>query len=209
MTGYELISNIVTAALWPVVVLVLGIMFRDTLKSLLERLKALEGLGAKLELSESIKQLDQAADSVQIESATRQAESPESVHPGAAKSFPREAPLAHLAQVAHLSPSAAILDAWREVEEALFSYWASARKHGLVENLKTTDVNEVRGALGSAGYLSDEQQALLKSLRVSRNQVAHSTEKPTEGQALAFVEAAGQAMRSFRRDAWSIEKGEF
>jgi hypothetical protein len=169
----------------------------------------LEGLGAKLELSDSIKQVDKASDSLQIESAKKKAENPEVPDASGQAPSARETPLSHLVEVAQLSPSAAIVDAWREVEEALFSLWASARKYGLVEDLKTRDVNEVRRALATAGHLSSEQQGLLKSLRATRNRVAHSSEKPTEGQALAFVEAAGQAMRSLRRDGWSIEKQQF
>lgn len=130
MSGYEFLSNIITGATWPLVVLVLGFVFRDTLRSVFERLKGVEGLGAKLELSESVKRVDDAADSVEIEAAEREVQENPDGKPVPAPYVP----LSHLIEVARLSPVAAIVEAWREVEDRLFAYWSSARNTCLLRN---------------------------------------------------------------------------
>jgi hypothetical protein len=210
VSGFELVSNIVTGAMWPLVVLILGMTFRDTLKSVLERLKGFEALGAKLELSDAVKKLDEAADSVEIQEAEREAVDKNAPTGGSGTriTVERQLPLRHLVEVARFSPAAAIVDAWREVEVSLLKYWQTLRKLAVVPDEKYRDVFRIVRSLIEAEQITPQQAELLQRLRATRNAVAHGQEQPSEGQALAFVEAAGQAINSLARDKWAVETGE-
>jgi hypothetical protein len=98
----ELVSNMVASAIWPIVVLILGLTFRKTLKSLLLRLKGFEGLGAKLELSEAVKQLDEAAATLEVQESQNAAPSDETSDESSG--IGRNLPLNSLIEVARLKP---------------------------------------------------------------------------------------------------------
>jgi hypothetical protein len=197
---------------------------------LLGRIKEVKGLGAEISLDDAVKRLDQAADSVEIEQIDKRTESGRSEdafgdssernvpewlegdipgitdRPGAA----RYRPLRHLAEVAHVSPAAAAIDAWREVEAYLISY------------LKALDTNvpdapridrsgpaQIISGLKNSKWLSTHEASLLDNLRTTRNAVAHKQTQLSEGQSLAYVDAAGSAISFLASGIWSIKKGEF
>jgi hypothetical protein len=207
----ELISNVVTSAIWPVVVLILGVLFRDTLRQVLGRLKGFEGLGAKLELSETFKQLDESAGQVEVqESQTAQPSAPASDGSDGTNAGARVLPLRSLIEVARLSPAAAIMDAWREVEETVLAYHRALKLLGPNDELTPTPSytsRQITRFLVTSGNLSASQGDLLDNLRTARNKIAHGQELPSEGQALAYVEAAAQLMQSINRQWVSIGNG--
>jgi hypothetical protein len=190
-----LISNIVTGAMWPLVVLILGITFRKTLRSVLERVTNFEGLGAKLEFGESVKRLDEAADSVEIESA-----SGKSSDDGSS----RDLPLRHLVAVARISPAAAVVDAWREVEALLLKYWQAVRRAQDLPEERRLTPGRLLHVLQGTNSLSPPQVHLLEELRTTRNAVAHGKSQPSEGQSLAYVDAAALAIQSLETETATV-----
>ncbi|GAA1203250.1 hypothetical protein [Pseudonocardia alaniniphila] len=216
MSGFELISNIATAALWPLVILLLGIMFRDTLKSVVERITKLEAFGANIEIAKSVEKLDAAADSVELDAAIRdpkheEADKGKGSNGSAANgSFvAREAPLRHLVEVAKLSPAAAIVDAWREVENNLLSYWQAAKTIRELPEEKYQSAARIAQILRSFKMITPQQYELLNQLRSTRNEVAHGQGQPSEGQSLAYLDAAGLAIKTLAADRRAIKRGEF
>lgn len=164
----------------------------------------------KLELSEAVKKLDEAADSVEIQAAKKSAAEIKSngVEPDKPPR-PVAGPLQHLNEVAASSPQAAIMDGWREVEMRLLAYWSELANRGLVGDRRSSNLQGVIGDLVKAGHINPKQANLLTWLRQTRNRVGHNQEKPSEGQAIAFIEAAEQAIRFLARDTWAVQKGEF
>ena len=206
MPYLELAVNFLTAALWPIVVLVLGLVYRDTMKSVLKRLTKLDAFGVTAELEKQLERLDETADRVVAESDASNDTKPASESPGVV----RELPLRNLVEVARLSPSAAIVDAWREVESRLRGYFFAVRQ---VRDLPRTRgkepaVHEMIRTLGEAEMISADQQNLLRELQMTRNSVAHGREEPSEGQSLSYVDAAALAVQTLASDKWAIEKGE-
>lgn len=206
MDGWQqLISNIVTAALWPVAVLALGVIFRDTLRSVVARITKLEAFGANIEIGESVKQLDAAADKVQIEAASK----PKVEDAGSSTTFVgKDLPLRHLVEVTRISPAAAIVDAWREVEIALLEYWGSVNKLIDAPADRYTQIGRIVERLIQSKMISRQQANLLTGLRKTRNSVAHGQSQPSEGHSLAYIDSAGLAIQTLLTDKWAVERGE-
>jgi hypothetical protein len=206
----ELVSNIVTSAIWPLVVLILGITFRETLRSVLQRVKGFEGLGAKLEFDETLRRIDVEADSLQIEAqrdaAEISTESPKAptIPPGAPeaspeseyKSDPRgdDKPLLFPKLV---TPAQRIVYAWERVERQLFEAWIleSSRRAARGEPFRTpTETHTLVNYLLRWRMVGSSEHALLFDLRTTRDSVVHDSVEPSEAQALAYEQAA-ESMR--------------
>jgi hypothetical protein len=106
-----------------------------------------------------------------------------------------EAVRQRLRQIASVSPSTAILEAWRDVE-------AAAAEAGSRRGISVTGGTwELFLALEKEGVLNSTEAAILNSLRQLRNQVAHTPEGEliNEEQALRYAAIAARLAEALRK----------
>ena len=153
MNWLDFFSNIVASLSWPIVALVAIFVFRDAIRKLLARLLRLKGGGVEAEFEKALDRVEEAAERIEapIQKKLRVSEEP------------REAKYRKLCEA---SPSAAIGEAWREIELA-------AADIAPPEKGFRTPVGLVR-FLKSEGLLDEISLVLLEDLRDMRNRMTHN-----------------------------------
>jgi hypothetical protein len=183
MSGLEFLSALIGYLLsWPVLLLVLVLVFRRPLVDLLGRLKNWEGFGQRAEFGETADRVAETAEAA-IEAKQVGASPVEDIER-----------YGSLALEADSNPSYVVTAAWHEMEEPIRQL---ARL--------TLDYPEDRVALSSVGSLVSalRRREILDSssvegfnqLRTLRNAVAHGQHNPTPGEALAFLNATVEVSR--------------
>jgi hypothetical protein len=205
----EFVTNLVANGAWPLVVLILGLTFRRTLRGVLERITGFEGLGAKLDFAESIKRIDVGADVVDF--ATRGRRSDEFADAPHDDTADDEQPSRLTGNsvrrewVTESTPST-IMESWAEIESAIRRLYHDAVGRGLLNgivpekpSLRRLSFKEVLSKLATAQILREHEVNLLEELRETRNRVAYESILPSEGQALTYLEGSKTANRILQR----------
>jgi hypothetical protein len=175
---YEFIAAILASLAWPTVALVALVLLREPLRDLLRRLRSAQGPGFGIDFGRDL-------DSVETEARGLPGPPPTAIQ------VPPASRLDGLLTVASISPSAAILDAWREIE---FSVEASIRSKPLSPRRSMVDM------VALAVRELDAPPALrhiLDELRRMRNAVAHRMDpppSPADGE--RYVRAADKVIQA-------------
>ena len=150
MDPLEFVSKAIDSLAWPAVAICVLFMFRQSLRTLLGRLLHIKGGGLEAEFEKVVERVLQEAETIK-EPATTTAD-PNS----------REWQLKQLAETA---PKAAILEAWREIEEA------AAEACPANERFRTP--TGVMRVARENRLLDENDLKRLEDIRVLRNRVAH------------------------------------
>jgi len=171
MNWMEFVSSLVGSVIWPVTILVAVLLLRPPLDNLLPFIEKLRYKDFELFFSRRVEEIraevsdefpDPTGDSTQSEKADR------------------------VAQLAMLSPRAAVIHAWLEVEAAVRS---AARRLGY--DKKSGRVDRVIDWLKRVGRLDRGMASLLDDLRQLRNQAAHVPETVlSEAAAIEYAKLA-------------------
>jgi hypothetical protein len=170
------VSSLITAALWPAVVLAAVIIFRSPLKSLLGRVKSYEGPGGKVQFGD-----DLARAEIAIEEAVANAGAGREGH-----DLTLEIENRPLALEAETNPSFVVLQSWEALNSVLADLIGeflpgSRPGRGLLAGLYELQKQEV---------LAPGLVSAITELRDLRNAVAHGSHNPTAGEAVAYASAA-------------------
>jgi hypothetical protein len=156
------IVEIVNAVAWPVVVAVIAFQLKDRLAELLPRIRKLKHKDTELEFAEGVSKLvkEQQAEGITHPSSNRSSESQQKFN--------------FLMQLAEISPRSAVLEAFREIENA--SALAISRLSG--ENTEKSHFNSPlkMQRLLSELTLSKSEAKMYHQLRHLRNKAAHDKE---------------------------------
>lgn len=184
MDWLTFITKLVDALAWPVVALVLGLVFRRKLLALIPTLRRLKAGPVEAEFELAAKQALANAEEVQTpspaETPTRLAES------GTSKN---QLVIAKLRE-ARGDPAGAILEGWAKVDGELFRL--GLQTGTVVDPLENT--GKVYSAVISSGILPAQTASLVKELRDLRNQVAHVKVAPTSEAAQDYLLAVDRAV---------------
>ena len=112
MDTLTFISNLVSALVWPSLLLGIMMLFKSEVANLLGRIKKIKHKGSEIDLAEEISDATKSADKVLSESGLN--------------STPEQERIRKLAQD---SPRGAILDSWLSIEEAMVNYLI---RHGVI-----------------------------------------------------------------------------
>lgn len=165
---------------WPVVVFFIAMIFRKPIANLIANVKFIKSPIGDAEFGRDVKELEEQ----QRELSSVSQEKHESDD-----SFSSAGLYEEVAPIAEHSPSAAVVESWRRIEQALVDL---CKAQGIeVENPQRT--YDVLRQLGENNIFTYELSRHLDSLRKTRNSVAHSKEKPTAGEAMAYVDIASSA----------------
>jgi hypothetical protein len=199
--GFAFVASLVSSLAWPVLILVLAVVFRHQIAELIGRLRTVKALGAEgtfdpkeAEASVALATAKatatvQATTSIKATTATieGQATAPLEVVP-----FPSNRQLTErLMSVANSDPQAAVLEAYAEVERAMKRRMTDAKVAG-VERLQGSELLDV--ALRKA-VINRETAEAARGILVLRNLADHDKDIGLE-KALDYLSLADAVMYS-------------
>lgn len=179
MDSFTFISDLVRSLSWPVIVLVAALVLRKSLARLIPNLSRLRYGKLEAEFNNDLKNADEAAQLIP--------------HPSIDDKNQRRSRdlLNTLLEVADRSPSAAILEAWRNVELEIskLAMEVSPEKPKIpswviIEKLRSHE------------RVDSDFDSLISQLRVVRNETAHSTGRLEIGerQAVTYINSSIKAI---------------
>lgn len=183
MSGLDFTASIVAALAWPVAAVIIAAIFHKQIGGLLVKIRKLNWGDASVELAD---QLDKVEDNARVLEA-------EATLPPAVPET-QQAPDDRFDALLAISPSAAILDAWRPVERKLIDL--GQRHFG--NNTKYTLPHLVAEKLAANGHLMSSVVAMVNDLRKIRNDAAHSKEVSVTD-AIRFNQLASQVMSALSK----------
>lgn len=165
MDWLTFITEIAKAIIWPTTVILAVALLRKPLTTLIPGLTHLKWKDFELEFGRKIEELEQRSERLLPET-----EAPKQVRILQVEGATRQPEIDRFTLLAELSPPAAVLESWLEVEIALKN--ASAR-HGVSEMDASQSTSAIR-ALTKLGTLDSEAKAIINGLRALRNSAAHA-----------------------------------
>jgi hypothetical protein len=159
------ISSLVQSLAWPVAVVLIVFIFRQSLAKLIPGLRRLKYKDIEAEFGHQIEEAKQELGPP----------APPPALPGPQKEgeAQRKGNLLYYRSLAEVSPRAAILEAWIEFEVAANNAVESLQ---LAFRKRPLPMQHVFGVLGEAGLLLPQEIDALTRLRALRNQVVHGPE---------------------------------
>lgn len=177
MDPLTFIAELIKALAWPVTILVIFLFLRRPLLQLVPFVQRLRYGNLELDFGERVREI----------ASEVKRELPPVTSQGPARTSLSE----YMARLAQLSPRAAILESWLQLEEAALD---AARKHGL--QLSTQEMRSpllLGQALEQGGILDEAKQKIFYRLRNLRNAATHAADFAFEPE--SAVEYADSALR--------------
>ncbi|MCH7499022.1 MAG: hypothetical protein IH886_03295 [Nitrospinae bacterium] len=157
----EYIIAIIDSVAWPVAVVWLGYLFRQEIRGLFDRVSHLKYKDLEAKFEKQLVEAEEEAKSLPAE--VRPPEHEEPVYP-----VPYNDKYEQLLRISEESPRAALLEAWIEVESALFEAAERADIKAMMRH-----PNHVLNRLIKDGHVAKTVYPLFDSLRKMRNEAAH------------------------------------
>jgi hypothetical protein len=177
-TTFELINELIVAIskiLWPIIVLVIVILFKKEIASLLRRLKKGKFLGQELELDNEIKEFKKATDKAS-KSITEDLQTTKDKDPQKSD---------EILKISIADPTIGIVVLSKEIEKELLKITASI---GLLKELQNKSVAYTFQVLVERKQLAD---SILKSVKIFwdlRNKIVHGKEIEDEKQIIRVLD---------------------
>ena len=182
MDWLTFISKVIDSLAWPIVILILGVVFRRQLSDLLPYLRKLKAGPVEAEFEMEARQALANSEKLSFQFMKGSASKIE-------KPTEEKEALAKLIG-ARNDPAGMIIEAWTGVDRALFRL---GKQTGLiVDPLENT--SSVYRSIVSSDLLPDEAKRLVMELHELRNRVAHAKVKPTVVAAQDYVLAADKVI---------------
>ena len=184
MGWMEFIASLVGSLAWPVAAVIIAAIFHKQIAALLAKIRKLNWGDASVELSEQLDKVEDKARAIE-------AEAPQPALPALEEEGPDDRFQALLA----ISPSAAILDAWKPIERRLVTL---GRQH-FGNGMKYSPTHKIAEKLAGEGVLMSSVVGMVDDLRKIRNEASHSKEVSVTD-ALRFNQLALQVMSLLSSD---------
>ncbi|SEL19570.1 hypothetical protein SAMN03159362_3610 [Pseudomonas sp. NFIX51] len=195
MDNLEFTAKVIEALAWPVGVVTLVAMLRKEVLELIPKLTKLEAGPLKAEFSIEAKKVLVEAQEIQLAPLE-----------GAEVSVPSDIPRDDgmdqdplsiaMWRTAAFSPSTAIVDAWKDIEEALLAIIAD--RGVFIPERSTRNVAVWINAISQEGILPLDTVSVIHELRELRNKAAHAGFDPTPEAAQDYLLAAQRLVRVLR-----------
>ena len=178
MDGLSFLSSVIKSLAWPAVVLVLSFMLRKRIGPALERLfdraTKIKGPGGfEADFARDLIEAREKSEELEIEAAA--SEPPNDQQLG--RLFPPIAPDDRYIALAKLSPEAAILESFKEVERVLIENQSAVYGPTTASTLsgRRLSLTQIARDLHSAGAIPSEVLDQFRRVRELRNLAAHPT----------------------------------
>ncbi|MEN5221623.1 hypothetical protein [Stenotrophomonas sp. TWI602] len=183
MDWLTFVARIAEALAWPIVVLVLGLMFRRKLLEIIPTLRKLKAGPVEAEFELAAKQALANAEETKIQGV-------DEASVFAVKTKADSGQVIAKLREARGDPAGAILEGWAKLDGELFRL--GIQVGAVVNPLENT--GKVYNAVMSSGVLPAQTMNLVRELRELRNQVAHVRVKPTAEAAQDYLLAVNRAV---------------
>jgi hypothetical protein len=185
MDGLAFLADVIGSLAWPLVILILGVAFRERLNALLTGVRRIRVGSIEAEIAERAREIEEAADAIEgID---------ESSSPSRAFYVETED---RIRETARFTPRGAILEAWLLVESAATGL---LRDRGVHEFKTHSGPLQILNQLERGNLLTDAQREVFESLRQLRNDAVHLPDASISRQdAFRYIESA-------RKLAYSLE----
>ena len=181
------IASLIDSLAWPAVVAYLTFVMKDKIGELLPKLRRFKHKDTELEFSQGVEELKREAE-----------ETPEPISPELSESGDLGKQFDFLVQLAEVSPRSAVLEAWRQVENAAAK--AIVRSYPQLGERDVLSPMDRRNLL-KGKVLHDSEWRQYDELRKLRNKAAHSDEFDLRGTPIeAYIDIAVSMAR--RLDAY-------
>ncbi|WP_155634205.1 hypothetical protein [Burkholderia cepacia] len=195
MDSLTFVSKVLEATSWPVVVLILGLVFREKLIDLIKALKKIKAGPVEAEFEIAAKKVfAEAVDAVSPIGPSEQGVSLEPTSESGRGIIPR-------LRNARSDPSGAIIEGWSTLDGELFRLAQQFSIDGT--EAPVTSTAKVYRAVMASNILPVETMRLVSELREMRNKVAHNTVVPTADAAqdyLLAVDRVVELIRNYRKN---------
>ena len=182
----DFFASLVDSLAWPISAAIIALIFRNQIRLLFSRLEEF-GYGEwKLKLRKDLDEAEQAAEALPPP--------PEPVADGDLVTIDY-APFDQFSQLVAISPNAAILDAWLEIERRLAPF---AERFG-VASQRPMNILRIIDALGQNAMIPETVVKLLHEMRQIRNLAVHS-QKVSADDAYRFRKLSDRVMPFLRVD---------
>lgn len=175
MNWLEFIASLVGSLAWPVAAAIIALVFHKQVSGLLAKVKTLKWGEASVDFTEKLDQAENEADALPVQTGDQPA-------------VPPPAPSGRFHDLLAISPNAAILDTWSEVESAVRKL---GKHHGLTES--SARPSRVGDELVKTGVLPVGVHKMLTEMRAMRNAAAHGAATTPED-ALRFYQLSQRTL---------------
>jgi hypothetical protein len=176
MDTLTFISEMAKALAWPLTVLIILLIVRNPLTNLIPSLQRLKYGDLELDFGRKVQEL--------AAKATSELPSSEGARPS-------------LTEIAYLSPRAAVLEAWLELEAAAMD--ASKRHHLNLTSREMRSPLALGQALEKAGILDGKKLEIYHRLRNLRNAAAHAADFAFDPEvAIEYADLADRLVKHIR-----------
>lgn len=176
MAWLEFFASVVSSLAWPTVAVVGIIIFKKPIEGAIPRLQKLKYKELEAEFDRELNKIEQDAKDAGLETI----EDAEVVQDLAD----------HLKQIAKISPNAAIVEAFREIERAAKNL---LKLKGHEPDYKVAaPYRLIERVLEKTSTLGAREVKVFRDLRQLRNKITHAEYEATESQAIEYIELTGQ-----------------
>ena len=185
----EAVVQLLSAIAWPVAAIILALIFRAELRQVMRRLSAFSYKDAKAEFKHALEEVEGEIRSLPKSSPPQSERDTALGGPETLSDYER------LLRIADISPRAAVMEAWREVE--------IGTKH-VTDAYSIPTTGQIAGVkaiqeLVNRGLLPSMLLSIYERLRRLRSRAAHAPDFVVdEEQAERFIEAANHFYETFR-----------
>jgi len=184
MDVLEFVASLVSSVLsWPVVVGVVVLVYQESLKELISRVKTLEARGGKATFGDRLGDVENSTkDAVEDVDPLTEAE------PSLAPQVPAEQ---------GPGDAMAMLKTWAELEIALRELYVAAGLSSGGRGRPPAPTTMAK-TLNEKGHVNDAFVTSVRELQELRNEVAHTRYEPSSGEVAAYIETATELTRASR-----------
>ena len=187
----ETFVKLIETIAWPTTVIWLGYLFRSELRQLLGRLESLKYKDAEAKFNQQLREAEKVAPPASRKLAV-------SWEKASARGVVTQ--YEQFRRIAEVSPRAAILEAWLDVEAAVYA----AAERAKLEVRGQTNVHSLARNLMSLGKVPEDVMPFFEQLRRLRNNAAHLPDFVLdEGEANKYLELSLGLANTFREYAVS------
>lgn len=179
----EFAASVVGSVAWPVVILILGMVFRKQLIELLQRLQDFKLPGAEATFAAGLDKVEVRLEDLKAteeEAVTEQVreDSKTDEEPGFTNSSIAD-------------PTGTVIRSWEELSKAL-----NGMLRARTGRRPSFNIRAVLGELVAEGVINELFAETIMDLHALRNRVAHGQETPTPDSALVFARTADELRRA-------------
>lgn len=188
MDTLTFVSNLISSVIWPLIVVFIAVLLRKPLRELIrdlgQRLRSIKFPGGEAEFSQELAEIKEAADEANLPPVE-----------AAPLLLGIEGDVSQWARLAELSPTAAISEAWRQVENAMREV---ARRFDIPESETRSAIALIR-ALVKRQALSPDTVAIVSDLRGIRNTAAHGVKvEISQSDSIVYISLARRIIAALR-----------